>query len=237
VKRLRAIFRMAPDGGYTFDVRDLRQFRLILGPEVVSRFVSCAIQADRLLSLSHFQTGVMKLFRKGSIGEKRQFLVMVVFAIGTLREFAIVLPGLRGLLLKRKLIGKTEWPAELQTIETTWEKTEKMIDLRDQTAFHLNPDRLEAAMKTAEKLRRRIFLEGDSEKSRDSWFRLGADVQLLMIGATAKERENVTDLVFEGIESAAKSLELLLFAVIEHARLTIEKRDLRPLPPGSTEVM
>jgi hypothetical protein len=91
---------------------------------------------------------------------------MVWFTIGTLRELAAAVRDLRSALAKRKLLDSRDdaWVG-LRELEKRWEDDARFRRMRDQGAFHVDPDIIDRGWDELMKERDVELCHGDDSKS------------------------------------------------------------------------
>jgi hypothetical protein len=118
---------------------------------------------------------------------RRDFMAFYAFAIGTLREFRFALDELARELRAKNIFDADEWKgAESAPGLKKWQDwggSAASIDLRDRLAFHVDSPMLDAGLTALiARVNETALHEGDTVKSRDSWFRLAHTA--LMEGAS-----------------------------------------------------
>ena len=69
--------------GWAIELKNFKQFRETLGPDVMNAFARCFVHADRLTSMISFAHVSEKHHTRESVAFDRNLLTMVWFTIGT----------------------------------------------------------------------------------------------------------------------------------------------------------
>jgi len=122
------------------EIPDLAAFEQKLGEGVLAAFCRCFVHADRLTSLAHFRA-LLEHCPSDSVAVTRDYYTMAWFSLGTLREYAKELRHLKSACANAGLLDTTweEWQS-LFAFEKRWDGDGKLVSLRSQIAFHVDPD-------------------------------------------------------------------------------------------------
>ena len=126
-----------------------RQLKIVLNPktldkrlgrEVLNGFCRCFVHADRLTSAVSCAYTSRKHHGVDSVAHHRDLNTMMWFSIGTLRELARAINGLRKALEERKLVDFADetW-VKLNDVEKRW-RNKVYKNMRDSGAFHVDKD-------------------------------------------------------------------------------------------------
>lgn len=147
-KEPRAV--LVEEGGsehWKIELKNFKQFRDALGPDVMNAFCRCFVWADRLASLISFAYVSQNHHGPESVAFNRNLQTMVWFTIGTLRELATAIRDLRSALAKRGMLDPQSAPwIKLRDIEGRWEDDPFYRNMRNVAAFHVDPDVMEKGL-------------------------------------------------------------------------------------------
>lgn len=122
-------------------LRGFDAIREQLGADTLRGFSRCFVHADRLTSLASFPYTSEQFYGRDTVGFGRDLQVTFWFTVGTLRELAIAIRDLRSALAKRGVLEPSApcW-VQLRAVERRWEDDAFFREMRNQIAFHLDPD-------------------------------------------------------------------------------------------------
>lgn len=151
--------------GWRLEVYDFAKLSDAIGGDVMQAFARCFVHSDRLVSLTHLGALSAQSFPQASVTHTRNLHTMLWFVVGTLRELATVLRGLRSALAKR---GFRDFPREpwlsLRGIETRWEDSELYRKLRDRVGFHVDDDVIAAGLQRVAAQSTVLIARGDGKR-------------------------------------------------------------------------
>lgn len=163
-------------GRWTVEVNGFKEFKDALGSDVVNGFARCFVHADRLTSLIGFANFSKNEYGEDSPAFSRDLQTVVWFAVGTLRELALALQGVRSALAKRKLLDPDSSPwLTLRDVEKRWEDDPFFRNMRNTVAFHLDADIVDHGLTELDKEERVILIEGQGDQQRHAWLKLGLE--------------------------------------------------------------
>jgi hypothetical protein len=222
-----ALIEEGSSGRWRFELRTLGDFRAHLGEGVVQWFCCCFVHADRLSSLISFGYLSLTHYGEATVAFARNLQTTVWFAVGTLRELALAVRGLRSALARRGLLDPQS-PAwlKLRTLEDRWENDPFFRELRNSISFHVDADAIEAGLQQRSAQPSAVFMEGEGEKQDRSSLRLGLESLLLGSGRNLGE----FDRFFEGVAQDLSFATLIQEAFIE----LIEKKGLTIVHEGDS---
>jgi hypothetical protein len=166
------------DGDWELRTSDLAELVDVLGEKLLAAFCSCFVHADRTVSLVAFLYLSMPTFRKGSIGERRNFLTFASFLVGTLKELAENLGWLKKELYARQFLDVDTWKAGLGRWQK-WGTSGRVATARKKLSFHVDPDLITQGLRSlAAGSGKRSLIHGSTGKLRDSACLLAQDASL-----------------------------------------------------------
>ena len=196
------------------ELRDLRSFREILGPDVVNGFCRCFVHADRLTSLISFGYLSLKHHGESSPAFSRNRQTLVWFAVGTLRELALALRDLRTALAKYRLLNSNSGPwITLRQFETRWERDPFFRNMRNKVAFHVAADVIETGLTAMEGEGKIILAEGHGGKLDESSMRLGLEALLNGSGKTLADFDRFMKTVSEDLGISSTILDAFILVL------------------------
>ena len=129
------------DGPWELKLRNLRRFDEVFGRDVLSAFCRCFVHVDRLNSLISCMHTSQQHHGRDSLAYTRDLNTLVWFTVGTLRELARAIQGLRAALATRGRLDPESAPwVALRELERRWQNDADYRRMRDQAAFHVDPD-------------------------------------------------------------------------------------------------
>lgn len=166
-----------PDGPWRVEVRDFGRFCDAVGADVLREFARCFVHADRLTSLVSFMYYNMEKNKEGSTAFRRDLQTAVWLVVGTLRELADAIRGLRSALRKRELLdAESQAWKRLRALELRWADDPFFRKMRDQVAFHVDAPVVEKGLEELVKAGQPVVIaEGDGDKQRHGSLRLGLE--------------------------------------------------------------
>lgn len=197
-KPVIALVRGERSNKWKVELRDLKSFRQLLGPEVVNAFCRCFVHADRLTSLISFGYLSDRYYDDSCPGLGRNMQTMVWFAAGTLRELARALRDLRTALAKRGLLDASSKPwIALRDLEKRWENNAFFRDMRNIVAFHVDPKVMERGLAALEEEGDAILCEGLGDTQDQASMRLGLEALLNGSGKSLADFEEFMRVISE----------------------------------------
>ena len=137
----------AADGPWEVKLRNLGRFEEALGHDVLTAFCQCFVHVDRLSSLISCMYTSEQFHGRDSVPCARDVNTMVWFTVGTLRELARAIQGLRAALAKRDRLAPDSAPwITLRNLERQWENNDDYRKMRNQVAFHVDPAVIERGL-------------------------------------------------------------------------------------------
>ena len=137
----------APAGPWEFKLRNLRRFDEVFGRPVLSAFCRCFVHVDRLNSLISCMHTSEQFHGRDSVAYARDLNTLVWFTVGTLRELALAIQGLRTTLATRGRLDAESAPwVALRDLERRWENNADYRRMRNQAAFHVDPEVIERGL-------------------------------------------------------------------------------------------
>lgn len=135
------------DGPWEFKLRNLGRFDEVFGRNVLSAFCRCFVHVDRLNSLISCMHTSEQYHGRDSIAHARDLDTLVWFTVGTLRELARAIQGLRTALATRSRLDPESAPwVTLRNFERRWENDDHYRKMRNQVAFHVDPEVIERGL-------------------------------------------------------------------------------------------
>jgi len=132
---------------WEFKLRNLRRFDEVFGRPVLSAFCRCFVHVDRLNSLISCMHASQEFHKQDSLAYARDLDTLVWFTVGTLRELALAIQDLRAALAKRGRLDAASAPwVALRDLERRWENDPDYRRMRNQAAFHVDPDVIESGL-------------------------------------------------------------------------------------------
>lgn len=171
------IFQRESSGGrWQFRTEDFGALREALGADVLAALCRCFVHADRLNSLTGFVFLSEGAYGKDSAPFNRDLQTMVWFVVGTLRELAKAVRALRSAMKLRGILdlSSSSW-TELRQIEDRWENDAFFRKMRDQVAFHVDPDMPATGIEALIGQRHVVLIEGIGTEHRHTFLRLGLE--------------------------------------------------------------
>ena len=165
----------AADGPWEFKLRNLRRFDEVFGRPVLSAFCRCFVHVDRLNSLISSMHTSQQSHGTNSVAYSRDLNTLVWFTVGTLRELALAIRGLRAALATcgRLDTENAPWVA-LRNLERRWENDADYRRMRNQAAFQVDPEVIERGLNVLVENEDDVTLaEGCGAKHVDSRVTLG----------------------------------------------------------------
>jgi hypothetical protein len=208
-----AMIKEEATGRWKIELRDLRSFREIVGPDVVNGFCRCFVHADRLTSLMSFGYLSLKHHGESTPGFSRNLQTLAWFAVGTLHELALALRALRSTLAKRALLDSNSKPwITLRQVEERWEEDPFFRDMRNIAAFHVDAEVMEKGLTTLQEEGNVILCEGLGDKLDEASMRLGLEALLNGSGRTLTEFDRLMKTLSEdhGISSTIHDAFILV---------------------------
>lgn len=162
----------------SIELVNFAKFDEVLGTEVLAAFSRCFVHTDRLLSLISFAHISNQTYGEKSTAFGRDLHTMVWFTIGTLRELALAIQGLRAAFAKKGILNQDGEPwLKLREIEDRWNNDEGFRKVRDRAAFHVDPEVMTLGVHALVKDVRDVELfKGDDEGQIHGSFTLGTTV-------------------------------------------------------------
>jgi hypothetical protein len=194
-----------PVGAYAFDetgwrleVYDFAKVSSALGADVMQAFARCFVHNDRLVSLTHLGALSAQSFPQASVTHTRNLYTMLWFVVGTLRELAVALRGLRSALAKQGFrdFAREPW-LSLRGIETRWEDSELYRKLRDRVGFHVDDDVIAAGLQRVTAQSTVLIARGDSKREHQTSLCLGIDSLMLGLGFEEPQAKELFRVVSE----------------------------------------
>lgn len=173
---------------WRIDLQTLPDFRAAMGDDVICQFACCFVHADRLTSLrSLFHLSTLH-YGQQSVAFRRDFETMSWFSVGTLRELARSLRGLRSALAKRARFDPNS-PAwlKLREVEARWEDDPFFREMRSKVAFHVDPNTMQAGLTRPATEGDVTLVEGEGTSDQQSSLRLGIESLVMGTGLRAEE--------------------------------------------------
>ena len=110
---VKPAFRLVEEasGRWKIELVNFQKFEEVLTRDVLNAFCRCFVHSDRLASTATCIDASEQIHGTDSIVFRRDFLTMMWFTIGTLRELALALKALRSALKKQGLLdsGSAPW--------------------------------------------------------------------------------------------------------------------------------
>ncbi len=129
------------DGAWELKLRNLRRFDEVFGRDVLSAFCRCFAHVDRLNSLISCMHTSKQYHGRDSVAYARDLNTLVWFTVGTLRELARAVQGLRAALATCGRLDPKSAPwVTLRNLERRWENDAEYRRMRNQAAFHIDPE-------------------------------------------------------------------------------------------------
>ena len=130
----------AADGPWKFKLRNLQRLDEEFGRPILGAFCRCFVHVDRLNSLISCMHTSQKFHGPDSVAYSRDLNTLVWFTVGTLHELAVAIKGLRAELAKRGRLDAESAPwVALRDLERRWENDASYRRMRNQGAFHVDP--------------------------------------------------------------------------------------------------
>ena len=137
----------AADGSWEFKLRNLRRFDEVFGRDVLKAFCRCFVHVDRLNSLISCMHTSEQFHGRDSVAYARDLNTLVWFTVGSLRELARAVQGLRAALATRGRLDPESAPwVTLRNLERRWENDGDYRRMRNQAAFHVDPETIERGL-------------------------------------------------------------------------------------------
>ena len=137
----------AAGGPWEFKVRNLRRFDEVLGHDVLTAFCRCFVHVDRLNSLISCMHTSKQYHGPDSVAYSRDLNTLVWFTVGTLRELARAIQSLRAALATRRRLDPQSAPwVTLRDLERRWDNDDNYRKMRNQAAFHVDPEVIERGL-------------------------------------------------------------------------------------------
>ena len=165
----------AADSPWEFKLRNLRRFDEVFGRPVLSAFCRCFVHVDRLNSLISCMHTSQQFHGPNSVAYSRDLNTLVWFTVGTLRELALAIQGLRTALATRGRLDPESAPwVALRDLERRWENEADYRRMRNQVAFHVDPQVIDRGLNVLVEDEEDVTLaEGRGPKHVDSRLTLG----------------------------------------------------------------
>jgi hypothetical protein len=160
---------------WRIELRNFKQLHDALGRDVMNGFCRCLIHADRLTSLISFAWSSKAYYGGEATAYSRDLRTMIWFAIGTLRELALAIRGLRNALAKRKMLdaNSAEW-TRLREIERRW-NDDFFVRMRNVGAFHVDSVVIDKGLDELVKERDVVLVRGQGSKNVHALYSLGVE--------------------------------------------------------------
>ena len=197
------------DGPWQFKLGNLRRFEEVIGRPVLSGFCRCFVHVDRLNSLVSCMYTSQQVHGRDSVAYARDLITLVWFTVGTLRELAVAIQGLRTALATRGRLdaGSAPWVA-LRDLERRWENDADYRRMRNQVAFHVDPQVIETGLNVLAEGENDVTLaEGSGRRHVDSRLTLGL---LSLHNGLELDRDGYGEFlesVMEGHDAAGKAIQ------------------------------
>lgn len=134
-------------GPWQFKLRNLRRFDEVFGRDVLRAFCRCFVHVDRLNSMISCMHTSQQYHGPDSVAYGRDLNTLVWFTVGTLRELARAIHGLRAALARRDRLDAESAPwVTMSNLVRRWENDDGYRRMRDQAAFHVDPDVIERGL-------------------------------------------------------------------------------------------
>jgi len=220
------------------EIPDLAAFENQLGEGVLAAFCRCFVHADRLTSLAHF-ISFLERCPPDSVAVTRDYYTMAWFSLGTLREYAKGLRELKSACTSTGLLNTAweEWQA-LFAFEKRWDGDGKLVKLRSQIAFHVDPDNelIPAGLRSMRGRTVTVFLS-DKPSVIDarfgSWYRLGMEALLDGYGVPRDDFVEVFKKVAADM-SVNNSLYDLFRRILDNRGVKLVRQDVIADQPSSS---
>jgi hypothetical protein len=182
-----AALRLIEDEGSksrSIELVNLAKFDAALGTDLIAAFAQCFVHTDRLLSLISFAHISGEKYGRNTTAFGRDLHTMVWFTIGTLRELAKAIDGLRAAMAKKGILKKDSqhW-LKLNEIEKRWNKQALFVKMRNKAGFHVDADVMINGVQALLKDVRDVELfKGDDAKQIHGSFTFGTTVMYNGLG-------------------------------------------------------
>jgi hypothetical protein len=199
----------APDGPWELKVRNLRRFGEVFERPVLSAFCRCFVHVDRLNSLISCMHTSQQFHGRDSVAYARDLNTLVWFTVGTLRELARAIQGLRTALARRGRLDAESAPwVALRDLERRWDNDADYRRMRDQAAFHVDPEVIERGLNVLIEDEDDVTLaEGRGPRHVDSRLTLGMLSLHNGLGLDLEGYGEFLDEVMEGHLAAGKDIQ------------------------------
>ena len=135
------------DGSWQFRLQNLRRFDAVFGRDVLSAFCRCFVHVDRLNSAISCMHTSQQYHGPDSVAYARDLNTLVWFTVGTLRELARAIHGLRAALARCGRLNPESAPwVTLSNLARRWENDASYRRMRDQAAFHVDLNVIERGL-------------------------------------------------------------------------------------------
>ena len=197
------------DGAWEFKLRNLGRFDEVFGRDVLRAFCRCFVHVDRLNSLISCMHTSQQHHGRDSVAYARDLNTLVWFTVGTLRELATAIQGLRAALATRGRLDPESAPwVTLCRLERRWENDDGYRRMRNQAAFHVDPDVIETGLNVLVEDEDDVTLaEGRGPRHVDSRLTLGWLSLHNGLGLDLEDYGEFLDTVMEGHAAAGTAIQ------------------------------
>lgn len=178
---------VADGGPWHVEARDPAKLRAMLGDELLIPFAELFIWTDRLAAIAHLLYLDSLHVPKKSVATARNTITLVTYAIGVLYEASRAILKLRRAGVSRLVPHSMHW-IELDALRKRWRDALPLKDLRNQIAFHADPDKIRGGIERFIRKRRRLpLIGGDGPKKMHSHHALGPTLLLAGLRYTRRD--------------------------------------------------
>ena len=198
----------SPDGPWEVKLRNLGRFEEVFGRDVLTAFCRCFVHVDRLNGLISCMYTSQDFHGRDSLPYARDLDALLWFTAGTLRELARAIQGLRSALAQRGRLAPESDPwVILRNLEQQWENNDQYRRLRNQAAFHVDPEVIERGLKALVEEEDDVTLaHGRGSKQVDSRLTLGFLSLHNGLGLDREDFGQFLDAVMEGLGAASTAI-------------------------------
>jgi hypothetical protein len=178
---------IADAGPWHAEARDPARLREVLGDDLLIPFAELFIWTDRLAAIAHLIYLDSTYVPKKSVAAGRNITTLVAYAIGVLYEAAHAIRKLRRAGVAGLIPHSVHW-TQLDALRKRWSDALPLKDLRNQIAFHADPNKIRDGLERfVHKRRRLLLLRGDGPKKMYSQHALGPELLLAGLRYTRRD--------------------------------------------------
>jgi hypothetical protein len=202
-------------GPWFVEARDPARLRVALGDDLLIPFAQLFVWTDRLAAIAH----VLYLHRlhvqTKPLTTDRDAVAMIAYGIGVLYEASRAIWGLRRAGIAGLIPYSTNW-SELDALRKRWRDQLPLKDLRNQIAFHVDPEKIRAGLdRYIRKNRRLLLVGGDRHMAMYSSTALGSRLLSAGLRYTLRELRRASRQISADHSALGHLSEKVLIEVLE----------------------